>query len=326
MNKTRLFWFAGTVFTLACATTEAPEDLCVPGAIGCHLSSGLGSGDGDGEDGGVAGLAGMAGNAGAAGMGIGAGDGDGDGDGGAGGDGGAAGATAAAGMGGMGGSGGAAGGAGGGGAGGGGAGGGGSGGGGAGGGGSGGGGAGGGGSGGGGSGGGGSGGGGSGGGGNGGGGSGGGDSVIIHTNRCNSYVMLDGNDVLQWDNQTIGNAETFNRVMVTGGFKLQATSNDMWVRVDNANADKLIADQASEANGVVFAEEACDPAEPTAWSGISFPADNDGSVFVKANDTGGVGHLEAANASCSTSALSWEKLELCVDGDCMLTGSNQYCL
>jgi hypothetical protein len=62
------------------------------------------------------------------------------------------------------------------------------------------------------------------------------------------------------------------------------------------------------------------------WVAITFPGDDDGTTYAKANDTGMVGHIEFANGSCSATANSWEKMELCVDGTCALTGSDQYCL
>jgi hypothetical protein len=95
----------------------------------------------------------------------------------------------------------------------------------------------------------------------------------------------------------------------------------MWVRVDNATNDKLVADQATEANATVFSEGAC----ADGWSGISFPTDNDGNMFLKANDANTLYHMEASNLSCSDSASSWEKIELCPGGTCALTGSGTYC-
>lgn len=147
--------------------------------------------------------------------------------------------------------------------------------------------------------------------------------MIIHVNRCDSYVVIDGNNHLEWDNQDIASAEVFTRVTYPTGFKLR-TSGGMWVRVDNANGDDVVADGANEADGSLFDAPVC----ADGWVGITFVGDDDANQYWKADENNMASdQLRAINGECAINGVSWEKMELCVDGMCQLAGSaNNYCI
>jgi hypothetical protein len=140
------------------------------------------------------------------------------------------------------------------------------------------------------------------------------DSIIIHTRRADSYVILT-DDYLHWTETVEANAEVFDRYVDGGSFKLKATSNNMWVRINNADEDALVADLATDTNAATFESVACGPDD---WSSLEATNDNDATTFVKsdgATQDGTVDRMEVQNGSCGITGSSWEQFEICDSTD-----------
>ncbi|HTM44333.1 MAG TPA: hypothetical protein VL137_05230, partial [Polyangiaceae bacterium] len=141
--------------------------------------------------------------------------------------------------------------------------------------------------------------------------------VKIQTNRGGgaNYVKLDANNQLVWTATTLATAETFQLTFTgTDQVKMMATSNNMWVTLDQTNDnDFLVANGAAAANAATINIVLCAAVNALASScapncrGMEVVDDNS-SKFVASDDQGvAVGDLlRARSGDCGGSATAWE--------------------